>query len=455
MDRREFLKNSTLLSLPPGLALPTITAKTNAVSRQLCLFDTVMLTEGNTTQLALAACLHPGEPLELRCNPLRPRMPDAVEVIWREQCLGILPRDMAVAVGQLLRRGLALKVCPRPITSRQSARAPLRLRIDLDVNQVATPNTLTSRELWQSALAVHNAATSLSKDLGSGFECPAMLKKSLLLGAHAWLRYHDLAPAEPELPCLQQVQGALRPALAQRWHLALQALTRPDWEPDSLAVMNRGGNSWAQRQADQDQLYKLNLQRVDRCWLALCLAAADSEFDFPDLHGSSGRLKLDQRLSPLATPNADERQRLLCMLGFLLRTVHHAEREKVLLMLYLLDEAIIRERGHRATSLDYFAWQRGPIASSLWEEWEQPAADLAQAIACAQQPRVSQHAKQAWSTPEILSDWECAMLTSLVNRFGQCEPHVVRAEACSDNSAWMRAWRGGIGAYRSIDLRRV
>src|SRR3546814_1170371 len=46
----------------------------------------------------------------------------------------------------------------------------------------------------------------------------------------------------------------------------------------------------------------------------------------------------------------------------------------------MLDFEAYRTLGKSVTGLDYYAWDKGPIATDLWGEWDQPSEDFQAAI---------------------------------------------------------------------------
>lgn len=76
-----------------------------------------------------------------------------------------------------------------------------------------------------------------------------------------------------------------------------------------------------------------------------------------------------------------DREKLCQAVVFFAENTRKLGKTKLFKLLYFLDFEHFKLRGRSVTGLDYFAWPKGPVPKTLFEEFEHPGKDLA---ACAQ-----------------------------------------------------------------------
>jgi uncharacterized phage-associated protein len=74
------------------------------------------------------------------------------------------------------------------------------------------------------------------------------------------------------------------------------------------------------------------------------------------------------------------REKLINAIVFFAENTLNARKTKMLKLLYFLDFSHYRETGRSVTGLTYFAWDRGPVPKTLFEEMEAPLPDFNKAI---------------------------------------------------------------------------
>jgi uncharacterized phage-associated protein len=75
-----------------------------------------------------------------------------------------------------------------------------------------------------------------------------------------------------------------------------------------------------------------------------------------------------------------DREKLINAVVYFASNTRHCGKVKLFKLLYLLDFNHFREAGRSVTGLDYRAWKTGPVSLELMQEWEEPEADMANAI---------------------------------------------------------------------------
>lgn len=75
------------------------------------------------------------------------------------------------------------------------------------------------------------------------------------------------------------------------------------------------------------------------------------------------------------------RERLINSIIYFTRNTKHCGKTKLLKLLYFMDFCHFRQTGKSVTGLDYCAWEKGPVAPSLFEELSRMKPDMDQALA--------------------------------------------------------------------------
>ncbi|MBX9964038.1 MAG: SocA family protein [Burkholderiales bacterium] len=74
------------------------------------------------------------------------------------------------------------------------------------------------------------------------------------------------------------------------------------------------------------------------------------------------------------------REKLINAVLFFAASTKYCGKIKVIKLLYLLDFEHYRQTGRSVTGLEYHAWKMGPVPIDFYQEWDDLAPDLAQAI---------------------------------------------------------------------------
>jgi uncharacterized phage-associated protein len=74
------------------------------------------------------------------------------------------------------------------------------------------------------------------------------------------------------------------------------------------------------------------------------------------------------------------REKLVNAIIFFAANTKYCGKIKLIKLLYLLDFSHFRTTGLSVTGLEYHAWRLGPVPIDVYQEWDEPAADLASAI---------------------------------------------------------------------------
>jgi uncharacterized phage-associated protein len=102
-----------------------------------------------------------------------------------------------------------------------------------------------------------------------------------------------------------------------------------------------------------------------------------------------------------------EREKLLQAIVFFVKNTRACHKLKLFKLLYFLDFKIYRETGRTVTGLKYFAWPKGPVPNSLFEEFEAPRADMAAMVSVRTTKEEDDFGKRLIITPRRAFDDGC------------------------------------------------
>jgi Protein of unknown function (DUF4065) len=73
-------------------------------------------------------------------------------------------------------------------------------------------------------------------------------------------------------------------------------------------------------------------------------------------------------------------EKLINTVNYLAQQTKYCGKIKLIKLLYLLDFEHFRQTGRSVTGLDYHAWRMGPVPVDFYQEWDDLAPDLVDAI---------------------------------------------------------------------------
>ena len=135
-----------------------------------------------------------------------------------------------------------------------------------------------------------------------------------------------------------------------------------------------------------------------------------------------------------------EREKLCEAIVFFAKNTRKLGKTKLFKLLFFLDFEHFKLRGRSVTGLNYFAWPRGPVPKSLFEEFGHPGEDLA---ACADFSQIQTRrggmnlvtATKAFD-PKVFSKRELAILKSLAERYKEATADEMVEETHLENRPW-------------------
>jgi uncharacterized phage-associated protein len=149
-----------------------------------------------------------------------------------------------------------------------------------------------------------------------------------------------------------------------------------------------------------------------------------------------------------------DREKLVNSIIFFAENTQYCGKIKLIKLLYLLDFGHFRMTGLSVTGLEYHAWKLGPVPFDVYQEWDAPAADLAEAIDIVAE-RVIDYtrervvAKRAFDADQFTKR-ELALLRELANRFRDEMSQPLINYTHAELGPWSKIWDSGRGRNERI-----
>ena len=148
------------------------------------------------------------------------------------------------------------------------------------------------------------------------------------------------------------------------------------------------------------------------------------------------------------------RDKLINAIIYFAQHTQYCGKIKLIKLLYLLDFEHFRQTGRSVTGTDYLAWKMGPVPLSLYQEWDDPEADFAQAIAIAPE-KVFDYMRET-AVPRVNFDdshftrRELRIMADLAERFHDSLSKPMIDVTHAELGPWEKIWDSGRGNNERI-----
>ena len=149
-----------------------------------------------------------------------------------------------------------------------------------------------------------------------------------------------------------------------------------------------------------------------------------------------------------------EREKLINAIIYFAGHTQYLGKIKLFKLLYLLDFEHFRQTGQNVTGLDYRAWKFGPVPIDLYQEWDEPEQDMADAISI--QPEQIIHYVRESVVPRAefddshFSKRELRIMSELAEKYRDVYSHKLIDVTHAENGAWAKVWNNGKGSDHPI-----
>lgn len=149
-----------------------------------------------------------------------------------------------------------------------------------------------------------------------------------------------------------------------------------------------------------------------------------------------------------------ERDKLINAIVYFARHTKYCGKIKLIKLLYLLDFEHFRQTGRSVTGMDYLAWKMGPVPLSLYQEWDAPEPDFAQALAI--EPEKIFDCMRETVVPRVQFDdshftkRELRIMSDLAERFRESLSKPMIDVTHAELGPWVKIWDAGRGNNERI-----
>lgn len=139
-----------------------------------------------------------------------------------------------------------------------------------------------------------------------------------------------------------------------------------------------------------------------------------------------------------------EREKLIQAINFFVRNTRKCGKTKLFKLLYFLDFEHFKKTGRSVTGNAYFAWPKGPVPVSLFEEIDNPPADLLEAFEF--QTRPVRNGEMLAIKPKVefscehFSRREMEILESLAREYRNIDADGMVEETHLENLPWHKIY---------------
>lgn len=149
-----------------------------------------------------------------------------------------------------------------------------------------------------------------------------------------------------------------------------------------------------------------------------------------------------------------EREKLLNTIVFFSKNVNFFGKIKLFKLLYFFDFEHFKFTGRNVTGLDYYAWEMGPVPVTLFEELENPKADLIEKISIElketrhKYPMLTMNVKKdIFFNPSIFTKRELQILKNLVEEYKDTKAEKMIENTHLENHPWDKI-------YNQLNLKK-
>lgn len=143
------------------------------------------------------------------------------------------------------------------------------------------------------------------------------------------------------------------------------------------------------------------------------------------------------------------RNRLINAVLFFAENTEFCGKIKLFKLLYLMDFEHFRLTGKSITGAEYSAWKMGPVPTVLYDQWDEPHGEFAEAVEIVPEPQIDfvrqtvkpkRHFDDSDFTPRQLR-----VMQGLADRFKDVRSAAMIDVTHAENGAWTKVWNDGAG----------
>ena len=146
--------------------------------------------------------------------------------------------------------------------------------------------------------------------------------------------------------------------------------------------------------------------------------------------------------------------RLINAVLFFAENTHHCGKIKLFKLLYLMDFEHFRATGKSITGAEYSAWKMGPVPTALYDQWDAPDGEFAEAVDIVPELQIN-YIRQTVVPKKQFDDSEFTprqlrVMAGLAERYKDVQSAAMIDVTHAENGAWTKVWRDGLGKSKPI-----
>jgi len=155
----------------------------------------------------------------------------------------------------------------------------------------------------------------------------------------------------------------------------------------------------------------------------------------------------------MPTPRLN-RNRLINAVIFFAGNTRHCGKVKLFKLLYLLDFEHFRLTGKSVTGAEYSAWKMGPVPTVLYDQWDDPDPDFADAVRFETEQAFDLrqcviHPKRDFDGSDF-TQRQLKLMKALAEQYKDARSAVMIDVTHAENGAWHKVWNDGAGKSKPI-----
>lgn len=148
------------------------------------------------------------------------------------------------------------------------------------------------------------------------------------------------------------------------------------------------------------------------------------------------------------------RDRLINAVLYFAENTRSCGKIKLFKLLYLMDFEHFRLTGKSITGAEYSAWKMGPVPTVLYDEWEDPDADFAEAVGIVYEQQIdfvrqTVVAKREFDDSEF-TPRQLGVMAALAAKYRNVQSVKMIDVTHAENGAWTKVWQEGKGRSKPI-----
>lgn len=148
------------------------------------------------------------------------------------------------------------------------------------------------------------------------------------------------------------------------------------------------------------------------------------------------------------------RNRLINAVLYFAENTEYCGKIKLFKLLYLMDFEHFRLTGKSITGAEYSAWRMGPVPTILYDQWDEPHGEFAEAVDIVPERQIdfvrqTVKPKRAFDDSEF-TPRQLRVMQGLAEKYKYVQSAAMIDVTHAENGAWTKVWNNGEGKSKPI-----